>query len=406
VVAVEPSIDAPAGAQVLDADGCWVAPGLVDIHAHLRQPGGEESESVETGARAAALGGYTAVVAMPNTDPPIDSPSIVAEVLALGSKAICRVDVAGTATVGRRGERLAPMAEMARLGVRMFTDDGAAVADSGVLRRALEYARGLGVTIAEHCEDPALVEGGHMNEGAWSSRLGIPGRPAAAEEILVARDIELARLTGGRLHLLHLSTSRSIALLAAARREGLAVTGEVTPHHLSLTDESLAGFDAAFKVFPPLRTADDVAALRAACVDGIVDAIATDHAPHSAEAKDAPIEQAPPGMIGLETAFPVALEALSAEGLAPARLIALMSWRPARIAGISTEIGGDQGGPVAPGSPANLCVLDATANWVVEPAKLASRSRNTPFAGCTLTGRARHTIFRGEPVVVDGEAMR
>ncbi len=224
------------------------------------QPGGEEAETVETAARAAARGGYTAVVGMPNTDPPIDNAAVALEVLGLGEKAPCRVAVAGAITVGRAGECLAPMGEMAALGVRLFTDDGTGVQDAGVMRRALEYARGLDVTLGQHCEDRALAAGGAMHEGAWSSRLGVPGMPAAAEELMVARDIMLARLTGGRVHFLHLSTAGSVALVAAAKAEGLCVSAEVTPHHLTLTDAELAGYDPVFKVNPPLRTEADVAA--------------------------------------------------------------------------------------------------------------------------------------------------
>lgn len=400
IAAVAPGIDPPAKATVLDAGGCVVAPGLVDLHTHLREPGREEAETVETGSRAAALGGFTAVVAMPNTDPPIDSAAVVREVLELGEVAgLCDVRVAGAITKGRRGEELAPMAEMAALGVRLFTDDGTGVADSRLMRRALEYASALGVTLAQHCEDPALAAGGHMHEGAWSSRLGVPGIPAEAEELMVMRDVALARLTGGRVHFLHLSTAGSVAIVRAAKAGGLPVTAEVTPHHLALTDERCRGYDPVFKVSPPLRTAADVAALKAGLADGTLDAIATDHAPHPQEAKEEPFDQAPPGMVGLETALAVAL---SESGLPLERVLALMSWQPARIAGVD----GAHGGPVAEGRPANLVVIDPEADWVVEPGRLASRSRNTPFAGRRLRGRVRHTVFRGEPVVVDGEARR
>ncbi|HUO49643.1 MAG TPA: dihydroorotase [Acidimicrobiales bacterium] len=409
VAAVEEAIDAPAGATVLDAADCLVAPGLVDLHTHLRQPGAEEAECVESGSRAAALGGYTAVVAMPNTNPPIDSASVATEVLALGRGALCRVAVSAAITVGRAGERLAPMAELAALGVRLFTDDGAGVQDAAVMRRALEYARGLGVTLGQHCEVDALAAGGHMHEGACSSRLGVPGIPAEAEELMVARDIALARLTGGRVHFLHLSTARSLAMVAAAKAEGLPVTAEVTPHHLTFTDERLADYDACFKVNPPLRTGEDVAALRAGCASGVVDAVATDHAPHPPEAKDAPLADAPPGMLGLETAMAATLAALGpapGAGMRIEDILGLLSWRPAAIAGLDPAYGGDQGGPVAPGAPANLCVLDPASVWEVEPARLASLSRNTPWAGAKLAGRARHTLLAGEPVVVDAEAQR
>jgi dihydroorotase len=278
------------------------------------------------------------------------------------------------------------------------------------MRRALEYAHGLGVTLGQHCEDGQLAAGGHMHEGAWSSRLGVPGVPAAAEELMVARDIMLARLTGGRVHFLHLSTSGSVALVAAAKAEGLDVSAEVTPHHLALTDAELAGYDALFKVNPPLRTDADVAAIRAGCASGTIDAVATDHAPHPAEAKEGPLERAAPGMLGLETAVAVTLEALGSNGSAPAMavgdIVGLLSWRPARIAGLSVEQGGHHGGPVAVGMPGHLCVIDPTERWEVDPDRLASRSRNTPWSGRTLTGKVRHTVYRGEPVVVDSEAQR
>ncbi len=405
-MAVGLGIDTPTGSTVLEAGGCLVSPGLVDLHAHLRQPGMEEAETIDSGSRAAALGGYTAVVTMPNTDPPIDDAAVARDVLKLGEQALCRVVVAGAITVGRAGERLAPMGELAALGVRLFTDDGTGVQDAGVMRRALEYARGLGVTLAQHCEDQSLAGGGHMHEGACSSRLGVPGVPAAAEEVMVARDIALVRMTGARMHFLHLSTAGSLRLVAAARAEGLAVTAEVTPHHLELTDDELVGFDPLYKVSPPLRPAGDVDALRRACAAGVVDAVATDHAPHPPEAKDGPLDQAPPGMLGLQTAWPVALGALGEVGMAPPQVLALMSWQPARIAGLHTGGGGDQGGPVVAGAAANLCVLDPAARWTVDPGALASRSRNTPWAGRTLVGAVRHTVHRGEPVVVDGEAQR
>jgi dihydroorotase len=419
---VAPDLGVPRGAVVLDADGCLVTPGFVDLHCHLRQPGGESAETVETASRGAVLGGFTAVVAMPNTEPAIDQAAVVREVQELAAEALCEVAVAGAITVGRAGERLAPMAEMAALGVRIFTDDGRGVQDGGLLRRALDYARGLGVIVAEHCEDEGIADGGVMHEGSWSSRLGLPGRPAAAEEAMVARDLALLRATGGRLHLLHLSTAASFGLLAAAKAEGLAVTAEVTPHHLALTDATLAGFDPVYKVHPPLRAATDVAAARAACARGLVDALATDHAPHPPEAKEVPLDEAAPGMLGLQTAWPVALAALHA-GQAPpvglggepdpgsprvplARLVALLSWQPARIAGLHPEVGGQHGGRVQPGAPANLAVLDPRCRWRLVPEELASRSKNSPWLGAELTGRVRHTVVAGEPVVVDGEAQR
>ena len=411
VAAVEPGIDV-GGAQVLDASGCVVAPGLVDLHAHLRQPGREEAETVETGSRAAALGGYTAVVAMPNTEPAIDSAGVVREVLELSAGALCDVRPAGAITIGRRGEQLAPLGEMAALGVRLFTDDGRGVQDARLMRRALEYASALGVTVAQHCEDERLAAGGHMHEGEWSSRLGIPGTPAEAEEVMVGRDLALLRLTreqsgrttpagvGSRIHFQHLSTARAVGAVRAAKAEGLPVTAEATPHHLSLTDAAVASYDTVFKVNPPLRPAVDVEAVRAGLADGTVDAIATDHAPHAQEDKERPFDQAPPGMVGLETALAVALTHLD---LAFSHVLALLSWQPARIAGLDVR---GHGGPIVEGAAANLCVIDPAAVWIVEADQMASRSRNTPFAGHKLTGRVRHTLLRGEPVVIDGLAQR
>ncbi|HET6793884.1 MAG TPA: dihydroorotase [Acidimicrobiales bacterium] len=407
VVAVGEDLAPVSGAAVLDAGGCLVAPGLVDLHTHLRQPGREEAETVLSGSRAAALGGYTAVVAMPNTEPAIDSAAVVREVLDLARDALCRVAVAGAITVGRQGERLAPLAEMAALGVRIFTDDGNGVQDGRLMRRALEYARPLGAVLAQHCQDDALSAGGHMHEGEWSSRLGVPGAPAEAEELMVMRDLALVRLTGTPVHFLHMSTAGSVAMVAAAKAQGLPVSAEAAPHHLCLTDALVAGYDPVFKVNPPLRTDSDTRAVRRGVASGALDAIATDHAPHSQEAKELPFDQAPPGMIGLETALAVALTELCGGDADDGRdmpvenVIGALSWRPAAIAGLT-----DQGGPVEPGRPANLCVVDPAATWVVEPSASASRSRNTPFAGRKLTGRVRHTVSGGEPVVVDGEARR
>ncbi len=431
IVAVEEVIDAPRGATVLDAGGCVVAPGLVDLHAHLREPGGEIAETVESGSRAAALGGYTAVVAMPNTEPAIDSAAVARDVLALGEAALAEIAVAGAITIGRRGERLVPMAELAALGVRLFTDDGRGVQHAGLMRRALEYASGLGVVLAQHCEDEQLAAGGHMNEGAWSSRLGIAGQPALAEEAMLARDLALVRLTGAPMHFLHLSTAGSVEMIRRAKEDGLAVTAEVTPHHLALCDAAVASFDPVYKVNPPLRTALDVAAVREGVVDGVVDAIATDHAPHAPERKEDPFDEAPAGMLGLETALSVAYSALCASpgerddsagaGWVPRGagapvsmqdLFGLFSWRPARIAGLDQDLRGavgglgGQGGPLRPGAAANLTVFDPSFEWVVDPSRQASRSRNTPYAGRRLTGKVRHTVFTGEVVVLDAASQR
>ena len=402
VLAVGTGLD---GDRRLDADGCIVSPGFVDLHAHLRQPGREDAETIATGARGAALGGFTAVVAMPNTTPTADSAAVVTEIRQLAAGACCEVYPSGAITVGRKGEALTPMAELVGLGVRIFTDDGDGVQDAAIMRNALEYAGGLGhltggqpVVLAQHCEVSALTEGGHMHEGEWSSRLGIGGQPAEAEELMVMRDIALSRLTGGRIHFQHLSTAGSVAMVRAAKAAGLPVTAEATPHHFTLTDECCAAYDPVFKVHPPLRTAADVAAVKDGLADGTIDAIATDHAPHTAADKEKPFDAAPPGMMGLETAFALSRTELD---LPVETVLARLSWRPAAIAGLA----GRHGGPVAPGAPANLCVIDPEAEWTVSGAAMAGPSRNTPFEGRTVKGRVRHTIRRGEAVVVNGEAQ-
>lgn len=396
IAAVGTDLDAD---RTLDAGGCIVSPGLVDIHTHLREPGKEEAETVETGARGAALGGYTAILAMPNTTPTIDSAAVVQQVLDLGRTAPCDVYTSGAITVGRAGEQLAPMAEMAALGVRIFTDDGAGVQSNAMMRRAMEYATGLGVTLAQHCEDDALCGGGHMHEGEWSARLGIPGQPAEAEELMVMRDIALARLTGCRIHFQHMSTARSVAMIRDAIAAGLPVTAEATTHHFTLTHAECASYDPLYKVNPPLRTAEDVEAVKAGLADGAIGIIATDHAPHTAETKELPFDQAPPGMLGLETALALALTELD---LPLQQVLAALSWNPAAVIGA----GDTHGLPVAEGNPANLCIIDPEATWTVDGAAMASRSHNTPYQGRELKGRVRHTILHGEPVVIAGEAQR
>lgn len=396
IVAVGPDLDAP---RTLDAAGCVVSPGFVDIHSHLRQPGREEAETVETGARGAAVGGYTCVLAMPNTTPAIDSAGVAREVLDLGRDAPCDVRTSGAITVDRAGDRLAPMAELAALGVRLFTDDGAGVQDNQLMRRAMEYAVGLGVTLAQHCEDDALCGGGHMHEGEWSSRLGIAGQPAEAEELMVMRDVALARLTGCRVHFQHLSTQGSLAMIAGAKAGGLPVTCEATTHHFTLSHANCATYDPVFKVNPPLRTDDDVTAVAAGLGDGTVDCIATDHAPHAPDTKQQPFDDAPPGMLGLETALALALTELDLE---IDRVVGLLSWKPAAIIGVDDR----HGRPITEGSPANLCVFDPDEEWVVDGATMQSRSRNTPYQGRRVRGRVRHTILEGEPTVIDREPVR
>ena len=405
IVDVAPRLDVPAGATVLDAEGCAVAPGLVDLQVHLREPGREESETIETGSRAAALGGCTAVVCMPNTDPPLDDATVAQSVLARGrAVGLCEVLPAGCITKGRNGRELAPMGELHDLGVRIFTDDGDCVADAGVMRRAFEYAGALpGAVIAQHAEDPALVRGGHMHEGEWSARLGIPGRPAAAEVTIVARDLELARLTGGRYHVLHLSCAQSAELVRRARAAGVRVTAECTPQHFTFTDAACAGYGTTFKMNPPLRGERDRDGVRAALIDGTIDAIATDHAPHAAETKQQPFEEAPPGMTGVETALAVAITQLVVTGALDLQaVLARTSWQPAAIAGLADR----HGRPVCAGEPANLCVIDPEQQWVRDARRTASKSRNDPWDGVQLTGKVRHTVLAGTPTVIDGVAQR
>jgi len=390
------------GDRELDASGCVVSPGLVDMHVHLREPGMEEAETIETGSRAAALGGFTAVIAMPNTEPAQDDPVIIRSVLARAADALCSVHPAGAITKGRAGLELAPMGELYSLGVRVFTDDGACVASAGVMRSALQYAQSLpGAVLAQHAEDETLATG-HMHEGEWSSRLGIPGRPAEAEEIIVARDCILAAQSGTPVHFLHLSTAGSVAIVRAAKARGIPVTAEAAPHHFTLTDASCASFDPLFKVNPPLRTADDIVAVKAGLADGTIDVIASDHAPHPTETKERTFEEAPPGMLGLETALALGITELVDTGVMTlAQLLAVMAWSPASLARMP-----DQGVVIEKGAPANLCVIDPNLSWVLDLTKLASRSRNTPLGGRALKGKNRHTIFRGEAVVIDGQAVR
>jgi dihydroorotase len=396
--------DAPPakGAAILDCDGLVVAPGLVDLHAHLREPGREDKETVETGARAAALGGYTAVAAMANTDPVADTAAVIQEVLALADKAaLCDVHPVGAITRGLDGETLAEIGEMASLGVRMFSDDGRCVQSARVLRLALEYAKAFDVIIAEHCEDGSLSDGAQMHEGYHSATLGLRGSPGEAEELMVARDLLLARRTGGRLHLCHLSSAGSVDMVRRGKGDGIRVSAEVTPHHLTFTDEDLVTYDTNFKVNPPLRGPEDREALRDGLSEGVIDAVATDHAPHADEEKEQEFDLSPPGTIGLETSLAVVLtELVHTDRITLLRAVEALSTAPARILGL-----GEHGGPVEPGRPANLVTFDPAAEWVVGP-PFASKSKNSAFLGRTVRGRVVHTALRGDLTVQDGEATR
>jgi len=388
------------GDITLDASGCHIFPGFVDLHAHLREPGREDTETIETASRAGAKGGYTALIAMPNTNPAHDSVTVIEFVREQGRKAgLLDVFPSGCITMGRQGEALAPLAELSAAGVRIFTDDGSGVQDPVLMGRAMQYAKSLGVTMAQHCEVSALTQGAVMNECGCSSDMGVPGWPAIAEEMMVQRDIEMSRLTGASVHFLHLSTARSVDLVRDAKAEGLNVTAEVTPHHLSLTQELLTTFDPVYKVNPPLRSMKDIQALKVGLLDGTIDAVATDHAPHARRDKELTLDQAPPGMIGLETALGVVLSAVD---LDPVQIAAVMSRNPARIAQITEQHGHN----IGVGNIAHLCVVDLDALWQLDPSKMASKSRNTPFVGRQLRGMVRSTMYRGQITVQDGVAQK
>ena len=389
---------------VVEGRGAVLLPGLVDLHTHLREPGREDAETVATGSAAAALGGYTAVFAMPNTDPAADTAGVVEQVFRLGRESgLVDVQPIGAVTVARAGAQLAELGAMADSAarVRVFSDDGACVADPSLMRRALEYVKAFDGVIAQHAEEPRLTVGAQMSEGVVSARLGLAGWPAAAEEAIVARDVLLAGHVGSRLHVCHVSTAGSVEILRWAKSKGWDVTAEVTPHHLVLTDDLAASYDPVFKVNPPLRTAADVEALRAGLADGTIDCVATDHAPHAREDKETEWGAASPGMLGLQTALSVVIETMIEPGRLDWRaLAARMSAAPARIGRLSGH-----GHPLEVGAPANLCLVDPTLRWTVQPAELASRSRNTPFAGRTLPGRVVATFLRGRPTVLDGRLV-
>src|SRR5690242_14785433 len=383
----------PDDALVLDAAGKVVSPGLIDLHVHLREPGQEDLETVASGAMAAAAGGFSAVCAMPNTDPVTDNQAAVGFIVSQAQRAgRARVYPIGAISLGQKGEQLAEFGEMVGAGAVAVSDDGKPVVSSHLMRTALEYARTFGIPVADHCEDPTLAAGGVMHEGLVSSRLGLKGIPAAAEEIMVARDILLAELTGGHVHLCHMSTRGSVALIRRAKERHLRVTAEVTPHHLTLTDHACEGYDTHAKMNPPLREAADVAALRQGLDEGVIDCIATDHAPHAYDEKDAAFDDAPFGIIGLETAFGVAYTELVEGGvLTLPELINRMSTAPARAFHLP-------GGGLRVGAVADICVLDVSKPWTVDPAQFHSKSRNSPFGGRRVTGRVRMTLVAGRIV--------
>ncbi|MEI7915067.1 MAG: dihydroorotase [Mycobacteriaceae bacterium] len=403
IAEIGPDMKAAKGTEVIDAAGQILLPGLVDLHTHLREPGREYAEDIETGSAAAALGGFTAVFAMANTDPVADSPVVTDHVWRRGQQ-IGLVDVhpVGAVTVGLAGRQLTEMGLMADglAAVRLFSDDGVCVADPLVMRRALEYAAGLGVLIAQHAEEPRLTAGAVAHEGPTAARLGLAGWPRVAEESIVARDALLARDTGGRVHVCHASTAGTVEILRWAKGQGISITAEVTPHHLMLDDSRLAGYEGVNRVNPPLREVSDVQALRRALAEGVIDCVATDHAPHAEHEKCCEFSAARPGMLGLQTALSVVASTMVAPGLLDWRGVArVMSENPAHIVGLD-----DHGRPLEVGEPANLVVIDPDATWTVRGELLASRSANTPYEEMTLPAVVTATLLRGRITARDGKA--
>jgi len=399
VAEVGARVAAPDGAEVLDAKGCIVAPGFVDLHVHLREPGREDVETIATGARAAAAGGFTSVCAMPNTDPVTDNQAAVGFIVSQARRAgTARVYPIGAVSLGQRGEQLAEFGELVGAGAVAVSDDGRPVATAHLMRTALEYALTFGIPVIDHCEDVSLSSGGAMHEGLVSTRLGLKGIPRSAEDVIVARDLQLAELTGGHVHLAHCSTAGAVAMVRTAKSRGVRVTAEVTPHHFALTDAACAGYDTHAKMNPPLREAADVAALRDGLADGTIDCIATDHAPHHYDAKEQEFDNAPFGVVGLETALGVAMTELVEGGVLdlPA-LVHRLATRPAEIAHLPA-------GTLAKGAAGDVVVFDPAAAWTVDPARFFSKSRNTPFAGRKLKGVVRWTVVGGAVVHRAGDA--
>jgi dihydroorotase len=393
VEAVGRSLGHPDGAEILDCRGAYVAPGFIDVHCHLREPGREDVETIATGARAAAAGGFTAICAMPNTEPVTDNQAAVGFIIRQASRVnAARVHPIGAISVGQKGESLAEFGEMVGAGAVAVSDDGRPVVSAHLMRTALEYAQTFGIPVIDHCEELTLAHGGSMNEGIVSARLGLKGIPAEAEEIMVIRDILLARRTGGHVHLAHMSTKGSVELIRWGKERGINVTAEVTPHHLTLTESAVEGYRTAAKMNPPLRTAEDVQVLQEALRDGTIDLVATDHAPHHYDAKDREFADAPFGIVGLETALALVVTELVESGMIDfATLVDRMSTRPARLFGLP-------GGTLAAGSIGDVTVFDPKFAWQVDPGTFLSKGRNTPYAGKELRGRARYTVVGGAVV--------